>query len=65
MPTLDETIEALASKPKKVSVDGLAVENHTLPELQAAAEYLARTTAATSTTTPGGMRLTRLIPTGP
>lgn len=57
---LGEAIEAAAGKPRQVTVDGVVVQAHSLPDLIAADKHLANKRAAKK----GGMRIQKIIPPG-
>lgn len=55
-------IETAATEPRKASGDGIAVENHSLPDLIAADKHLRAKAAASSKT--GGVRFSKIVPPG-
>ena len=64
MPDLEDILTELASKPKSVTVDGVTVTNHSLPEVSAVADRVAAQTATSGGGNPAGVRFTKLVPPG-
>jgi hypothetical protein len=62
LPNLDayDAILAAMSEPRSATVDGVTATTHSLPDLIAAAKYIAGQRAAASPTR--GLKFTRLLP---
>lgn len=61
---LDAAIAAAAAGPKKVTTDGMSVEQHPIADLIAQRKYLASLTTTATSTTRMGVRFVKLIPGG-